>query len=512
MTASARRLRSRSLWVADNLDGLRSIPSASVGLAYLDPPFNSKRGYDAILAPRGVGEMHRRRAFSDRWGSNDEAEEAFVKFPEIAPRPLNEFLQGLVRSLGRGGLTAYLVMMAARLMEVHRTLADHGSVYLHCDPAAGHYLRILLDHIFGQENFRNEVIWKRTHAHSSSRRFGPVHDAILFYSKTARYTWNPAYSKYTNSYIENYFTRSDERGRYQPITCTAPGDRTGTRAHYEWNGRLPPPGRHWAWTRQKMEAFQRQGRLVESSNGVPRLKRYIDESPGVLFQDVWLDINRLDAHAEERTGFETQKPLALLDRIIAASSNPRDLVLDPFCGSGTTLVAAERAGRRWIGMDSSLLACSIALSRVRQEVAGRNVSLVGFPANRAAAIRVFRDDPMSFGIWGTSMLATLADRKAFNGSVAVGAGKLRLGRKQFQLLSWVPLFDRVEAAMPTAPKGQLSKLGFVLCVRREHQRILKWLKQNANINVQAIPLDNLFEQESLQKGFASRILSAARSQ
>lgn len=260
-----------------------------------------------------------------------------------------------------------------------------------------------------------------------------------------------------------------------------------------------------------MEAFEREGRVVHSSNGVPRLKRYVGDGPGVLFQDVWLDINRLDAHSEERIGFETQKPVALLDRIVAASSNAGDTVLDPFCGSGTTLVAAERAGRRWIGMDASLLACSIALARVRQVVNLNNVTLVGFPASRAQALQVLREDPVGFGIWGTSMLATLADRKAFNGSVAIGAGRLRVGRKQFQLLSWVPLREEVEAVVPTVPKGQLSKLGFILRVRRGHHELRKWLKLNINISLYEIPLKNLVEGESLKRGFAPRILAATRS-
>jgi DNA modification methylase len=502
--------KDRGLWVTDNLEGLARLATGSIGLAYLDPPFNSKRTYDAIVADRGIGEEHRKRAFIDHWTWDDSTEIVLRQLPDLVPSSVEELLRGLLRSLGRSDMAAYLVMMAPRLREVHRSLAEHGSLYLHCDPASSHYLKLLLDHLFGPENFRNEIVWRRTHAHSSSRRFGPVHDAILFYSKTARYHWNPGYSAYAPSYIENYFTHSDERGRYQAITCTAPGDRTGTRAHYEWRGRLPPPGRHWAWTREKMEAFEREGRLVCSSNGVPRLKRYVGDAPGVLLQDVWLDINRLDAHSEERVGFETQKPLALLDRIVAASSKPGDTVLDPFCGSGTTIVAAERAGRGWIGMDASLLASSIALARVRPAVHLNDVNLSGFPATRAEALRVLREDPVAFGIWGTSMLATLADRKTFNGSVAAGSGSLRVGQRQLQLLSWVPLKDRVEAVMPTLQRGQLSKIGFVLRVGQGHQALREWLKRHVSIGVHDIPLENLVEKESLRRGFASRILVRAR--
>jgi DNA modification methylase len=506
---AVRSSQDRRLWVGDNLELLARIPPGSIGLAYLDPPFNSRRNYDTIIAGRGIGDEHRRQAFADHWRWDAQADRAIRELPGLAPPPVVEFLRGLVRTLGRCDITAYLIMMASRLREVHRILAAHGSLYLHCDPAASHYLKLLLDHIFGAENFRNEIIWKRTHAHSSSRRFGPVHDVILFYTKTARYTWNPSYSQYARSYIENYFTHSDHRGRYQLITCTAPGDRTGTRAHYEWRGQLPPPGRHWAWTREKMEEFQRQGRLAYSSNGVPRLKRYVSDGQGVLLQDVWVDINRLDAHSEERVGFETQKPLALLERIIASSSNPGDTILDPFSGSGTTLVAAERSGRHWIGIDASLFACSIALARVRQVVDLEAVALVGFPSNRTEALRVLREDPVGFGIWGTSMLATLADRRAFNSSLATGSGSVRIGRKQLQLLSWVPLREEVEGALPSMSKGRLSKLGFVLRLGQGHNDLREWLANNVNISLHEIPLENLVERESLNRGFASRILVAA---
>lgn len=260
-----------------------------------------------------------------------------------------------------------------------------------------------------------------------------------------------------------------------------------------------------------MEVFEREGRLVYSSNGVPRLKRYVDEGHGVLLQDVWVDINRLDAHSEERVGFETQKPLALLDRIIACSSDPGDTILDPFCGSGTALVAAERAGREWIGIDRSLLGCCTALGRVRPAVDLKAIRLTGFPANRAQALKVLREDPIGFGIWGTSMLATLADRKVFNGSLATGSSNLRFGRKHVQLLSWVPLRDQIEHAVPTMSKGRLSKLGFVLQVGNGHNGLREWLSQNIKINAHDIPLENLVEKESLDLGLASRILNAAGS-
>jgi DNA modification methylase len=375
----------RRLWAVDNLEGLARLPSASVQLAYLDPPFNSGRSYDTLMVASRAHGRHAREAFSDDWGWSEETKRVSEGLGEWLPASAVEFVQGLARTLGEADIVAYLVMMAPRLAEVRRVLTDTGSAYIHCDPSASHYLKVLLDHLFGSENFRNEIAWKRTHAHSSSRRYGPVHDVILFYSKGPRYTWNPVFSEYSPLYLEKHFRLQDERGPYQLITCTAPGDRTGTRAHYEWHGLLPPPGRHWAWRREHMESLERDGRLVHSSNGVPRLKRYADDGVGVCVQDVWTDINRLDSHSDERVGFETQKPLGLLERVIAASSDPGDLVLDPFCGSGTTAVAAERLGRAWVCMDISLTACSITLARVRQEASLEWVSLEGFPSEKPGA-------------------------------------------------------------------------------------------------------------------------------
>src|SRR6266542_1210976 len=248
----------RSLWAVDNLDGLSRLASGSVGLVYLDPPFNSGRSYEAILAPREAGRQHREQAFSDTWRWCEEVSRLLNGLGKWLPQPTAQLVRELVRALGTSDLAAYLVTMAPRLNEIHRVLGEQGSLYVHCDPAASHYLKILLDHVFGPENFRNEIVWKRTHAHSSSRRYGPVHDTILFYSKTPRYAWTTIFSQYRPAYLDQYFTHEDERGRYQLITCTAPGDRTGTRAHYEWHGKLPPPGRHWAWKFEQMETFERE--------------------------------------------------------------------------------------------------------------------------------------------------------------------------------------------------------------------------------------------------------------
>jgi DNA modification methylase len=504
-SAAMVRRRTRQLWAIDNLEGLAQLSPGSVGLAYLDPPFNSKRSYDAILATSRESGRHRGEAFNDDWRWSDETRQTAMRLSEWLPRSSVELVVGLIRTLGETHTTAYLVMMAPRLAEVCRTLREDGSIYVHCDPAASHYLKVLLDHLLGPENFRNEIVWKRTHAHSSSRRYGPVHDSILFYTKGSRYTWNPVFAAYRAEYLDKHFRQQDDHGRFQLITCTAPGDRTGTRAHYEWRGQWPPPGRHWAWKREQMEMFEREGRLAYSSSGVPRLKRYTDDGAGVPVQDIWSDINRLDAHSEERVGFETQKPLALLERIIAASSEPDDIVLDPFCGSGTTAVAAEQLGRQWVAIDSSIMACSIALSRVRQKINLGAVSLEGFPADVATARSLLRSEPLAFGLWGTSMLATLADRKGFNDSVATGWGRLRTQSRTVELLSWVPLRTHVNPIVSATRHGRLSKVGYLLRHARQHSDFGRSLQQRLSLEFHEVGIESLVAKESLQQGVAREV-------
>ena len=501
----------RCLWALDNVEGMGRLDAGSVSLMYLDPPFNSGRNYETFLSTARIAGKETRHAFSDMWQWTDNTERTFSRLAEFLSRSTIELVQCLAKTLGRNAVTAYLVEMAPRLAESHRVLRREGSLYIHCDPSASHYLKVILDHIFGQENFRNEIIWKRTHAHSGSRRYGPVHDTLLFYSKSAAYTWNPVYAQYQNSYLEKHFRQTDEHGNYQLITCTAPEDRQGTRAHYRWRGQLPPPGRHWAWKREQMELFEKQGRLVHSCNGVPRYKRYSHEGRGVAVQDVWVDINRLDSHSRERIGFETQKPAALLERIITASSNPGDLVLDPFSGSGTTAVAAERLKRRWVVMDSSLMACAIALARVRQEVNLANVTLDGFPEDANSARCLLRSEPAAFGIWGTSMLGSIPDRQGTNATIFVGSGNLSVRSKRVEILSWVPIGGRLEMAMPTAGRGKLSKLGVILRHNRSAATAQRWLRQNVNIPTHFVDIEHLVDAGAHKTGLSSQVPTLLRA-
>jgi DNA modification methylase len=405
----------RRIDIGDNLEALASIETGSVELVYLDPPFNSGRTYESR-----VSGDNRESAFSDIWVWDGARDAAMRTLDAQLPPALARTVRALVESIGKSGRTAYVLEMALRLAQAHRVLTPTGSLYLHCDPSASHLLRVVLDALFGAQNFRNEIVWLRTNAHSGSRRFGPVHDTILFYTKSASYTWNQNFSPYSSDYLANHFTKSDERGPYQLITCTGPGDRIGTKAHYEWRGQFPPTGRHWAWKIEKMAEYEEEGRLVYSRNGTPRFKRYADDGAGVRLQDVWSDISSLSAHSSERTGYDTQKPVALLERIISASSNPGDLVVDPFAGSGTTAVAAQRLGRAWHVSDRSTLAASLTLSRVREDKPGLSVDVTGFPKTSSALDLLSREEPTAYAAWTTALLSARLDRKVVACAAVVG--------------------------------------------------------------------------------------------
>jgi DNA modification methylase len=469
----------RGLWAADNMEMLGAIDDGAARLVYLDPPFNSGRSYEALLGVSDLG--HRRRdAFADSWKWNDSTEQAFGQLLLEAGREVDEFVRSLVSTVGRCDLTAYLVMIAPRLVEAHRTLGEDGALFLHCDPSASHYLKIVLDLVFGPENFRNEIIWKRTHAHSGSRRFGPVHDTILFYSRSVGYTWNQLYAPYSAEYIEKYFRTEDDHGRYQLITCTAPGARPGTRAHYSWRGVWPPSNRHWAWTADKMEEFEAEGRIVYSSNGTPRFKRYVDDGEGTRLQDLWLDISPLGAHSHERTGYETQKPVGLLSRIIESTTNPGDLVVDPFSGSGTTAVAADQLGRSWQVADVSLLASSLALSRLRTSGCASAVTLHGFPDGVGSARALRREDPTAFAVWGTAMLSTLLNREDTDPDLASGCGRRSSQGREERLVSWVPLTDRAVKRQLTAKRFDR---GLLLVTNKRAENLVSELGRNLPVSM-----------------------------
>jgi site-specific DNA-methyltransferase (adenine-specific) len=397
---------SNTLYYGDNLEVMRKyLPDEGIDLVYLDPPFNSNRDYNLLFREQsGEPAQGQIKAFTDTW---QWSERAYDEFCQTCPKPaLVELVQGFVRTLGRNDLTAYLVMMAPRLVELHRVLQPTGSLYLHCDPTASHYLKVMLDVIFGARNFRNEIVWKRTSAHSDSKKWARVHDIILYYAKTNRPVWNPVHTEHDPEYIESFYRYEDERGRYRldHIILTPS---TGPRPNliYEYKGYTPQWG--WRVVREKLEALDADGRIVWSSSGRPYLKRYLHEQKGNLITDIIDDIPPIGAHARERLGYPTQKPIALLERIIQASSNEGDIVLDPFCGCGTAIVAAQKLNRRWIGIDITHLAIALIkyrLSDMFDLKEGTDYRVVGEPTSVEDARALAQHDRDEFQKWAIGLI------------------------------------------------------------------------------------------------------------
>ena len=347
----------KTIWTGDNLDILRGMNSESVDLIYLDPPFNSNRNYSAPVGSAAAG-----AAFKDTWTLSDLDVAWMGLIAEEHP--------AIYKTLAAAGLThgkgmqSYLCMMAVRLLEMRRVLKDTGSVYLHCDPTASHYLKLVMDAVFESSNFRNDITWKRTTAHNDARRFGRVQDRILFYVKTESSSFNRVPGEYSEEQLSRY-KYEDEHGPFRAENLTAP--------HYsptrtvEWRGVNPGANRQWRYSIEVLEQLYAEGRILLRRDGLPRkdgLKSYLDEAPGAVLQDIWTDIE-LGPTAGERIGYPTQKPLALLERIIKASSNEGDMVLDPFCGCATACVAAENLGRKWVGIDLSPKAIELVNVRLK---------------------------------------------------------------------------------------------------------------------------------------------------
>ncbi len=405
------RDQENTLYYGDNLDILRRyVDDESVDLVYLDPPFNSARNFNVLFAEQdGTRAAAQIRVFEDTW-QWDEA--AAASYHEVVERggKVSEALQAFRRFLGDSDMLAYLSMMAPRLAELHRVLKSTGSLYLHCDPTASHYLKLLLDSVFAPQNFRTEIIWKRSSAHSDAKQgrkqHGRIHDVILFYTKSDEWKWNTLYTPYDQEYLHAFYKYIEpgtgRRYRLDNLTAAKPGGDT----LYEYKGRKPYKGRYWAYSREKMEAFDRDGRLFfPPSGGTPSYKRYLDEMQGVPLQDVWTDIAPIGAQAAERLGYPTQKPEALLGRIIASSSNEGDVVLDPFCGCGTTIAAAQTLKRRWIGIDITHLAINLIRTRLIDTYGtSAKFSVIGEPTTVEDAEVLAKTDQYQFQWWALGLV------------------------------------------------------------------------------------------------------------
>lgn len=338
------------LYYGDNLQILREyILDESVDLVYLDPPFNSKRTYNVLFKDEsGKDSEAQIAAFDDTWHWDEGAESAYHELVTQGAGAVSRMIGALRELVGTNQMMAYLTMMAIRLVELRRVLKPTGSLYLHCDPTASHYLKVVLDTIFGAENFRTEITWKRSSAHSDAKQgrkaYGNIADIILYYTRSNQFTFNTQFTGYTEEYINDFYRHVDPDGRrYRLSDITGPGGAAKGNPRYEVMGVT----RYWRYSREKMEELIAQGRIIQTKAGnVPAYKRYLDEMPGVPLQNIWDDISPIGAKAAERLGYPTQKPLALLERIIKSASNEGEVVLDPFCGCGTTIAAAEKLNRR----------------------------------------------------------------------------------------------------------------------------------------------------------------------
>ena len=425
------------LYYGDCLTIMSEWPSYIVDLIYLDPPFNSNREYNAIYKDEtGRPLPDQVEAFNDMWELDDERERAIRTMPVLMREngiddDTAEFWKLWMKAL-RGTqprLLAYLSYMAQRLLVMQRLLKPTGSLYLHCDPTASHYIKALMDAIFGHGNFRNEIVWQRTSAHNSARRWGPIHDTLLFYSRGENYTWNRLFQDYDKEYLDKFYRHTDAMGRYRLSDMTAPGTRSGESGKH-WRTIDPNmTGRHWAvpmkdslpdgvrlpshysemTVQERLDALDDIGLIDWPTRGtMPRFKRYLDQSKGVQIQDMIWDISPIGAQAKERVGYATQKPVALLERIIASSSNPSDVVLDPFCGCATTMEAAQKLGREWIGIDIAIHAIKrVARVRLTERlglVEGEDFTVEGVPRTVEGAKDLWQRDKYHFQKWAVEQV------------------------------------------------------------------------------------------------------------
>ncbi len=404
-----RAITKNSLFYGDNLDIIRQyLADESVDLIYLDPPFNSNRNYNVLYKDEsGLDSDAQIVAFEDTWHWTRAADNQYHELAAVGDKA-GRALENLVDAMGRNPLTAYLVMMTARLVELRRVLKPTGSLYLHCDPTASHYLKVILDMIFGVENFRNEIVWKRTSAHNTTtRRLGDITDSILFYTKTDKYFFSSPKSQHDETYIEKFYKFTDTDGRRYRLHLVERNQALGIRKNliYEYNGYTPTYG--WMMEREKLTELDKLGKLVWSKNGRPSRKIYLEEVSKPVKGNLWDDIPSIQAQAAERLGYPTQKPLALLERIIQASSNPGDVVLDPFCGCGTAVHAAQKLGRTWIGIDITRLATTLIKSRLYDAFgleAKKDYNLIGEPTTLSEARHLATQNRYQFQWWALGLI------------------------------------------------------------------------------------------------------------
>ncbi len=393
------------LYYGDNLEILKKyIPDNSIDLIYLDPPFNSKATYNILFKePTGVPSQAQLTAFEDTWHWTKEAEQTFQEVINTASANVTEMLSAFRNYIHENDMMAYLTMMCIRLLELKRTLKESGSIYLHCDQTTSHYLKVLMDSIFDFSNFRNEIIWKRTSSHSDAKRYPKISDSILFYSKSENFTWNKPHGEYDDEYVESHYSNIDSNGRrFRYSDLTKPKGSIGY--FYTLLG-CPPPANGWRMPESRANEWIEQGRIeIPPTGKIPAYKRFLDEMKGIVIGNIWDDIPPINSQAKEALGYPTQKPEALLKRIINISSNNGDILLDPFCGCGTSLVVAHRLNRKWIGIDITHLAISTMKWRLDKMFPNIHYKTIGEPKDEAGAVELAKQNKYQFQWWAVSLV------------------------------------------------------------------------------------------------------------
>lgn len=456
-------IMTNSLYYGDNLDVLReSIESSSVDLIYLDPPFNSKRAYNVLFADRSGEEAQAQiEAFDDTWEWSQQSEEAFNDMIHGgAPAKAADAIEAMRRLLGDNDVLAYLVMMTQRLTELHRVLKHTGSLYLHCDPTSSHYLKVMLDAVFGSQNYRNELIWHYggRGAKAVAQQFPRNHDVILLYSKTA------GRHRYQRQYTQRVMTAAEARERGYRVDENNRWFKTAPRGDY---------------TDASIERLDSEGRIHWTRTGKPRVKYFLETRQSsvledVLVGDVWSDIPDAMHMGHERLGYPTQKPESLLERIVAASSNEGDVVLDPFCGCGTTVTVAQRLRRNWIGIDVTFLAIDLIDKRLR-DLYGDDVvdtyEIRGIPRDLGGAQSLFDVNPFDFERWAVSLVdgqpherAEQAGDKGVDGWIRFPVGTREVGRAIVSVKGGRSLNPAMVRDLRGTVESQRSELGVLIAL------------------------------------------------
>jgi DNA modification methylase len=441
---------------------MATLPSESVDLIYLDPPFFSNRIYEVIW-----GDEAEVRSFEDRW---------------------------------EGGIQVYISWMRDRVLEMRRLLKPNGSLYLHCDPHASHYLKVMLDEVFGGSAYRNEIIWKRTHSHSSAKRYAPIHDVILYYAAGKQPVWNSPRTEYTDEYLNKYYKFDDGDGRlYWRADLCGAGTRNGSSGN-TWRGFSPTDkGMHWKFTTERLDELDQEGRIYwpKRGTGWPQYKRYRNELQGLAVSDIWDDIQKLNPKAAERLGYPTQKPEALLTRIIGASTRHGDVVLDPFCGCGTTVSVAEQMDRRWVGIDISPTAVNIMDRRMKRIPGAAWPKLVGLPST-VENLRQLK--PFEFQNWVIQQFYGIASARK-SGDMGID-GYTFLSHDPIQVKRSDHVGRNVVDNFETAVKRDGSTAGWIVAFSftkdaREEAARARW---HEKLDIKLVTVDQLLKPKAQRRG------------